>query len=266
MAAALASAVRAGTSTANRGAAAVDAAPCKLPSAARSWDEDSSAVPIQLVSVRRPDDSTLNTSAPDTSRATRLRNCAALWAAWAIRSRTACALPPTQANAFCPTVPTVCSAFCSVPPVRTARVSRLGSCPDTVGVGDPIALRLCGLLLAFQLGGQVGMALLQGLYSAVLGAVVCLNLAGFGILRVQLGGQLVAQRFIGGIGHTELRFSPRIQPGVYFVESGSRFGSFLAGGFQIVPQLIPFGRSRAEALFHRIDFSRGFFGPGLQLF
>lgn len=250
----------------------MDAAPCKLPSAARSWDEDSSAVPIQLVSVRRPDDSTLNTSAPDTSRATgcgtvprsgRLGN--------PVPDRLRLAAHPGKR--LLPNSPHGVQRFlqCAAGQDRPSQflgqcTRRLGSCPDTVGVGDPIALRLCGLLLAFQLGGQVGMALLQGLYSAVLGAVVCLNLAGFGILRVQLGGQLVAQRFIGGIGHTELRFSPRIQPGVYFVESGSRFGSFLAGGFQIVPQLIPFGHSRAKALFHRIDFSRGFFGPGLQLF
>ena len=143
---------------------------------------------------------------------------------------------------------------------------RLGSCPDAVSVGDPIALCLRGLLLAFQLGGQVGVALLQGLYSAVLGAVVCLNLAGFGILRVQLGGQLVAQRFIGGIGHTELGFSPRIQPGVYLFQRGGGLAGLLAGCFQIVPQLIPFGRSRAETRFpSRIDFPRGFFcfGPAV---
>ena len=70
------------------GAAAVAAAPCKLPSAVRRLDEDSSAVPIQFVSVRSPEESTLNTNAPDTSPASRLRKCSVLCAACASRSCT----------------------------------------------------------------------------------------------------------------------------------------------------------------------------------
>ena len=63
-------------------------------------------------------------------------------------------------------------------------------------------------------------------------------------MLLQLCGQLVAQRFVALGCDAELRFASGIQSSVYFVESGNRFGSFLAGGFQIVPQLIPFGPSR----------------------
>ena len=141
---------------------------------------------------------------------------------------------------------------------------RLGSCPDAVSVGNPIALRLCGLLLAFQLGGQVGVALLQGLYGGILGAVVSLGLADFSILRVQLGGQLVAQRFIGGIGHTELRFSTRIQPGVYLFQRGGGLAGLLAGCFQIVPQGVSSLCLTAQLLIHRRDLLRRALGFSLQ--
>ena len=141
---------------------------------------------------------------------------------------------------------------------------RLGSYPDAVSVGDPIALRLCGLLLAFQLGGQVGVALLQGLYGGILGAVVSLGLADFSILRVQLGGQLVAQRFIGSIGHTELGFSPRIQPGVYLFQHGGGLAGLLAGCFQIVPQGVSPLCLTAQLLIHRRDLLRRALGFSLQ--
>ena len=134
------------------------------------------------------------------------------------------------------------------------------------GVGNSLGLPGRLILLLCKLGSQFGVPLLQCLHGGILCVVGIGGSLHSGILLLQLCGQLVAQRFVALGCDAELRFASGIQSSVYFVESGSRFGSFLAGGFQIVPQLIPFGRSRAEALFHRIDFSRGFFGLGLQLF
>ena len=93
------------------GAAAVAAAPCKLPSAVRRLDEDSSAVPIQFVSVRSPEESTLNTNAPDTSPASRLRKCSVLCAACASRSCTLWALLFTKSKALPLIEPIVDSDF-----------------------------------------------------------------------------------------------------------------------------------------------------------
>ena len=134
------------------------------------------------------------------------------------------------------------------------------------GVGNSLGLPGRLILLLCKLGSQFGVPLLQCLHGGILCVVGIGGSLHSGILLLQLCGQLVAQRFVALGCDAELRFASGIQSSVYFVESGSRFCSFLAGSFQIVPQLIPFGRSRAEALFHRIDFSRGFFGFGLQFF